>query len=204
MHEETDQGSCDSEGEAVSTECQSVSCGEPPDFPWVETATIAESWFAIQTRARHEKAVAQRLREKEIATFLPLFKSVHRWSDRRKTVELPLFSCYVFVRLAPRNDQRLKVLVEDGVVTFVGNRGQGTPIPNEEIEAVRTLLLKQLPYGSYPFLKIGQRVRVRSGALSGVEGILISQSGDSTLVLSIDAIQRSLAVSIVGYDVEPI
>ena len=163
-----------------------------------------EQWFALQTRARHEKVVAQRLRDTGIATFLPLVRGVHRWSDRRKIVELPLFSCYVFARLLPRNEHRLQVLLLDGVLRFVGSGGQAISIPEDQIDAVRKLVAEELPYCSYPFLKIGQRVRIRGGSLDGVEGILTSRSGDRTLVVSVDAIQRSLAVRIEGYDVEPI
>jgi transcription termination/antitermination protein NusG len=163
-----------------------------------------EQWFALQTRARHEKVVSQRLRDKGVATFLPLVRGVHRWSDRRKIVELPLFSCYVFARLLPRNEHRVRVLQLDGVLRFVGSGGQAIPIPEDQIDAVRKLVAEQLPYCSYPFLKIGQRVRIRGGSLDGVEGILTSRSGDRTLVVSLDAIQRSLAVRIEGYDVEPI
>jgi transcription antitermination factor NusG len=166
--------------------------------------TTFASWYAVQTRARHERVVAERLREQGVTTFLPLFREVHRWSDRKKLVELPLFSCYVFVRLLPTNEQRLRVLRQDGVFSFVGLRGQGTPIPDEQIDAVQTLISQDLPWSNHPFLKIGQRVRIRGGALDGVEGILLARNGDSTLVISIDAIQRSMAVRIEGYDVEPV
>jgi transcription antitermination factor NusG len=158
----------------------------------------------VQTRARHEKVIAQQLRDKGVTTFLPLVREVHGWSDRRKTIDLPLFSCYVFARVLPSNEDRLRVLVVDGVLRFVGPGGQGIPIPEEQIEAVRRLVEEELPFCSYPFLKIGQRVRIRSGALDGVEGILVARSGGRTLVVSIDAVQRSLAVRIEGYDVEPI
>ena len=148
--------------------------------------------------------VVQRLSDKGVTTFLPLVRQVHRWSDRRKTVEVPLFSCYVFAKLPPRNDERLRVLLVDGVLSFVGSRGQGIPIPEEQIDSVRKLVEEQLPYCSHPFLKVGQRVRIRSGALDGVEGILLSRNGERKLVISVDAIQRSLGVCIEGYDVEPI
>jgi transcription antitermination factor NusG len=110
----------------------------------------------------------------------------------------------VFAKLLATNEERLKALRVDGVFSLLGVRGAGTPIPDEQIEAVRALVEGPLPWGSHPFLKIGQRVRIRSGALDGVEGILVSRSGESTLVVSIDAIQRSLAVRIEGYDVEPV
>jgi len=163
-----------------------------------------ENWYALQTQARHERMVAQRLRERGVTTFLPLVTEVHRWSDRKKTVELPLFSCYVFVKIMPRAEDRLRVLTVSGVFNLVGVRGEGTPIPNDQISAVRTLVEQHMPWSSHPFLKIGQRVRIRSGALDGVEGILVSRNGDRTLVVSIDAVQRSLAVRIEGYGVEPV
>jgi len=163
-----------------------------------------ESWYAVHTRARHEKVVEQRLREQGMTTFLPLVTEVHGWSDRRKSVELPLFGCYVFVKLAPIGEERLRVLRIDGVFKFVGARGLGTPIAEGQIDAVRTLVGQQIPWSAHPFLQIGQRVRVRGGALDGVEGILLSRDEDHSLVVSIDAIQRSIAVRIQGYDVEPV
>jgi transcription antitermination factor NusG len=139
-----------------------------------------------------------------VTTFLPTVTEVHRWSDRKKTVELPLFGCYVFVKLMPRNEERVRVLRVDSVLSFVGPRGLGTPIPDEQIEAVRILADEQLPFCSHPFLKIGQRVRIRGGALDGMEGILTSRNGDRSLVISVDALQRSMAVRVHGYDIEPV
>lgn len=160
-------------------------------------------WYAVQTRARNEKAVAERLIQQGISTFLPLVSEVHRWSDRRKQVQLPLFNCYVFAQLALNSEQHNRVCRTLGVFGIVGPRG-GAPIPEEQIEAVRTLLTQQLPWSAHPFLKIGQRVRVRGGSMDGVEGVLLSRNGDRTLIISVDAIQRSLAVRIEGYDVEPL
>jgi len=88
-------------------------------------ASGMENWYAVHTRARHERAVVQRLREQGVTTFLPLVTEVHRWSDRRKSVELPLFGCYVFVKLAPTGEERLRVLRIDGVFKFVGSRRIG-------------------------------------------------------------------------------
>jgi transcription antitermination factor NusG len=162
------------------------------------------NWYAVQTRARHEKTIVERLREQGVPTFLPLISEVHRWSDRRKTVELPLFSCYIFVRLASTNEDRMRVCRTNGVFGIVGTSGEGTPIPDEQIEAVRTLVTQQLPWSTHPFLKIGQRVRIRGGSMDGVEGILLARNGDRTLIVSVDVIQRSLAVRIEGYDVEAV
>jgi transcription termination/antitermination protein NusG len=170
--------------------------------PLPQVETEAESWYGLNTRPRHEKIVAQRLEERGVTAFLPLVTEVHRWSDRKKKVELPLFSCYVFAKFTPNRAERLRVLRVDGVFGLVGSRGEGTPIPDAQIDAVRSLVETELPWSSHPFLKIGQRVRIRSGALDGMEGILLSRNGDQTLVISIEAIQRSLAVRVEGYQIE--
>lgn len=163
---------------------------------------VADNWYAVQTQARHEKMVARRLEERHVPVFLPMIKEVHRWSDRKKVVEVPLFGCYVFARIAANAAERLRILRVEGVHSLVGSRGEGTPIPDEQIEAVRTVIEERLPWHSHPFIKVGQRVRIRSGALDGMEGVLVSRNGDRTLVISIDAIQRSLAVRLEGYELE--
>jgi len=170
--------------------------------PAETVACCSERWYAVQTRARHEKVVVQRFREKGLTTFLPLVTEVRRWSDRQKSIELPLFSCYVFVKIMSTNEDRVRVLRTDSVFDFVGVPRQGTPIPDEQIDAVRTILEERLNWESYPFLKIGQRVRIRSGALDGVEGILVSRDGKRSVVVSVDAVQRSLAVRVEGYEIE--
>jgi transcription antitermination factor NusG len=167
-------------------------------------AAAEELWFAVHTRARHEKMVAERLRDHGFTTFLPLVRETHRWSDRKKVVELPLFSCYVFAKFVPGGNERLRVLQTDGVLQIVGARHEGIAIPEEQIDAVRTLLAEGVTWSACPFLKLGQRVRIRSGALDGVEGILVGRNGDRTLVVSVDVIQRSLSVRIEGYHVEPL
>jgi len=183
-----------------------AACSESLQLPQTALAAPdqAEHWYALQTRARHEKVVEQRLQERGVTTFLPMITEVHRWSDRKKKVQLPLFSCYLFAKLAPTKVDRLRVLRVDGIFNFVGGKGEGMPIPDSQIDAVRALVDGDLPWSSHPFLKIGQRVRIRSGALDGVEGILVKRNGDNTLVISVDAIQRSLAVSVEGYAVEAV
>ena len=161
-----------------------------------------QTWYALHTRPRHEKLVVQRLTDRGVETFLPLVTETHRWSDRKKTVQLPLFSCYVFAKFIPNRTERLTVLRVSGVLGLVGSGGEGASIPDEQIDAVRTLVENELPWTSHPFLKIGQRVRIRGGAMEGLEGILVSRNGNETLVISIDAIQRSLAVRVEGYQVE--
>jgi len=179
----------------------SLSWEFPQPAPLVETEV--QNWYGLQTRARHEKIVAQRLEERGVTTFLPLVTEVHRWSDRKKSVQMPLFRCYVFAKFVPNRLERLRVLRVDGVLGLVGARGEGAPIPDEQIDAVRSLVEGPIPWSPHPFLQIGQRVRIRSGALDGLEGILVSRNGDRTLVISVDAIQRSLSVRVEGYEVEP-
>lgn len=161
-------------------------------------------WYALHTRARHERVVEHRLREEGMEAFLPTMRETHRWSDRKKVVEVPLFNCYVFVRCALNAEDRTKVYRVDSVLGFVGTRGAGVPIPDEQIESVRTALAQTAPCRAHPFLKVGQRVRVCGGAMDGVEGVFLSENGDRSLVISVDVIQRSLAVRIDGYDIKPI
>lgn len=173
--------------------------------PLCSSAPYSESqWYALHTRARHERAVEHRLQEHGLETFLPVVQEVHKWSDRMKKVEVPLFSCYLFVRCALRPEERAAVYGTDSVLAIVGVHGSGTPIPDEQIASVRTVLAQTAPWRSHPFLKVGQRVRVRGGALDGIEGVFLSENGDHSLVISIDAIQRSMSVRIEGYDVVPL
>jgi len=168
--------------------------------------TDLECWYAVHVRSRSEKAVEYRFRAKGLTTFVPVATEVHRWSDRQKVIEVPLFACYVFVRLIMSHTNRLKVLNVDGVFSFVGGCGQGTPIPDPQIDAVRTLVSQNVPWSPHPFPAIGARVRILGGALDGIEGILLSrdraETQAETLVLSVVALQRSLAVRVAGYQVE--
>jgi len=160
-------------------------------------------WYAVQTRARNEKVISERLQEQGITTFLPLVTEIRTWSDRKKKVELPLFSCYVFVKLVfGNNEARMRVYRTNGVFGIVSMRGEAIPIPEEQIEALRSVVTQKVSWSTHPFLKIGQRVRIRGGSLDGVEGVLLSRDGDRTLIISVDAIQRSLAVRVEGYEVE--
>ncbi len=162
-------------------------------------------WYAVRTRSRHERTVTQQLESRGIETYLPTVTRLHRWSDRNKRVELPLFSGYTFVHVDyASNEQRLKVLQAHGVVSFVGVQRTGVPIPDNQIENLRTLLANDVPFRDHSFLRIGQRVRLRGGALDGVEGILTSVNGERSLVISLDPIERSLSIQVTGYEVEAV
>lgn len=162
------------------------------------------SWYAVQTRSRHEKMVARQLESQGFTTFLPLTTQLRQWSDRRKMVEIPLFPGYTFLRMVYQPQHRLRVLSTEGIVSFVGVQGQGMPIPDRQIEHIQNLLTSQVSFESHPFLKVGQRVRIRSGSLSGTEGILVGQESDRMLVMSVELIQRSVSIRLQGYEVEPV
>lgn len=158
-------------------------------------------WFAAYTSPRHEKHVSQQMRREGIQNFLPLYKSIRRWKDRRKELELPIFPGYLFVRIALR--ERLKVLQLPGVVQLVSFQGQPAPLPDAEIEMLRHQLSRTSELQPHPFLTVGRRVRVHSGPMSGVEGILVRKKDKFRVVVSIELIQRSVAMEIDQADVEP-
>lgn len=172
----------------------------------IETAIVStppeEQWYALYTRSRHEKAVAASLRQKGVTTFLPLFPRVHRWSDRRKTVQVSLFPGYTFVRVDATPESCVRILQTSGVVGFVGTGRRGIPIPAKQIEDIQTVLAQNIPCAIFPFLRVGQRVRVRGGCLDGIEGRLVTLRGDRSLVISVEPILRSLAIHLDGYDIE--
>ena len=155
---------------------------------------IGMNWYAIYTRSRHEKKVAASLEEKRVEVFLPLRSVLSRWKDRRKEVQLPLFSGYLFVRI--HREQRLPVLQTSGVVRFVGNGDSLDPVPEEQIISIQRLMESGLRYDPYPYLKEGMQVRVVRGPLKGVEGILIDKRKKHLLVLSVDMIQQSAAMQV--------
>lgn len=161
-------------------------------------------WFAIQTYPRHEKSVSGFLSMNGVDNYLPVVTCVHQWSDRRKQVEVPLFPGYAFVHIPPSAEHRVQVLQVGGVLGFVGAGRQGLPIPDSQIENIRTLLQNRIPLDPYPFLKIGQRVRIRGGAMNGIEGILVRRNGARRLVISVDTLERSLSVCVEGLQVEAI
>jgi transcriptional antiterminator NusG len=159
-------------------------------------------WYAVQTRARHEKRVAAQLEEKRVCTFLPLLNESRKWSDRRSRVEVPMFGCYAFVRIAQSIEERLKVLRTPGVLGFVGSEKQGTEIPDGQIESLRSAILGNAACAPHPYLNIGKRVRICGGSLNGVEGILEREGAGQSLVVSVELLHRSISIRVEGYDIE--
>jgi transcription antitermination factor NusG len=162
----------------------------------------APRWYAVHTRARHEKKVAGELERKGITAFLPSACEVRRWSDRRQVIDVPLFPCYVFVHTNLASGPRLGVLKTAGVLRFVGFHQGPVSIPDAQIEAVQVVLKKHLPVSPYGFINVGEKVRIRGGALDGVQGVLTGRNGSRRLIISIDLIQQSMAVVVEGYDIE--
>lgn len=170
------------------------------------TAKAADSkrWYAIHTRSKHEKRVGAELLEKGIQTFVPIVRETHRWSDRKKVVEIPLFPCYAFVCVTLEADVQSAALRQPGVLRWVGCQGRPTPIPEEEIVAIQTVLRSGAPVGPHTFVKFGERVRIRGGSLDGIEGVLTGTEEDRKLIVSVDIVGRSVAVSIQNYELEPV
>jgi transcription antitermination factor NusG len=161
---------------------------------------LQEHWYAAYTCANREKRVNTELQARNIEHFLPLYGSVRRWKDRRVRLELPLFPGYVFVRIAVSN--RLRVLQIPGVVHLVGFNGYPAALPDEEIEILRSGFSQSLRAEPHAYLTVGRRVKLKSGPLAGIEGILLRRKGNCRVVISIELIQRSVAVEMDEVDVE--
>lgn len=151
-------------------------------------------WYALYTRARHEKFVDQNLRKKGFETFLPLRKITRHWSDRIKEIEEPMFGGYLFVRTLLRD--RFEVLQTQGSVSLVGFNSGPAPVSEKELEAVRRFIQEKISVDPYPYLGKGNRVFVRSGPLKGVEGFILRKDRHTRLVISLDLLFQSIAVKI--------
>jgi len=159
-------------------------------------------WFALRVRSRHENNVASFLDGKGYEWFLPTYRSRRRWSDRTKDVELALFPGYLFCRFNPQ--ERLPILKTPGMISIVGTAKIPSAVDEAEIVALRTLVTSGLPRQPWPYLQVGQRVRIEQGALSGLEGILLQHKGHDRIILSVTLLQRSVAAEIDSAWVIPI
>jgi len=162
------------------------------------------AWFAVQTRPRHERAVSSQIESLGFEAFAPVVPSVRIWSDRRKTVELPLFPHYAFVKLRPTPEEKVRILRLHGVHGFVGCNRQGTPIPDKQIADIHTLVGSGKDFSLISEFRIGQRVRVCSGCLAGIEGVLSAKHPDRSLLISLESIQQSISIRIDGYQIEAV
>ncbi|MGA8618886.1 MAG: UpxY family transcription antiterminator [Candidatus Sulfotelmatobacter sp.] len=158
-------------------------------------------WYAVYTRSRHEKTVAQQLGHKSVDHFLPLFETIRNWRNGRFRIRLPLFPGYLFVHIALQ--ERLQVLQVPGVVGLVSSNGMPVALPQAEIETIRDALTKGMQAHPHPYLTVGSRVRINSGPLEGLNGILVRKKGQLRVVVSVDLIMRSIAVDIDASEVEP-
>lgn len=162
---------------------------------------FSANWFAAYTNSHHEKRVALHFAERQIEAFLPLYATRHRWKNRcEMNLELPLFPNYVFVRIDPR--KRVCVLEVPGVVSVVGFGRALAPLPDFEIEALRSGL-RQRKIEPHPYLAIGERVRIKCGPMTGMEGVLVRKKNNFRVVLALDVIMRCVAVEVDADDLEP-
>ena len=160
-------------------------------------------WFAVHTSPRHEKRVERHLSQRDVEHYLPLYRSLRKWRNGLKvTLDLPLFPGYIFVRI--QRTDRVRVLKVPGVLAIVsGAAGEMAPLPEGEVEALRSgLHLRQAE--PHPLLTVGQRVRIRSGALAGMEGVVVRKKNSLRVVLTMDLIMQSVAVEVDGEELEPL
>ena len=174
----------------------------PSPLDMLPASFVEQHWYAAYLCVKHEKRVAEQLAIREVEHFLPLYSSVRRWNDRRVTLELPLFPGYVFVRLALRD--RLRVLRIPSVVHLVGWGGHPTPLPEEDVARVREFLGQGYHAEPHAFLQAGRRVRVKSGPLEGMEGIIVRRRNGTRFVISFELLQRSIAVEVEEGDLAPV
>jgi transcription antitermination factor NusG len=160
----------------------------------------SQPWFAIYTRHQHERIVASALSSKGFSVYLPLYWSRRQRRDRTTQLSVPLFPCYVFLRGGL--DRRLSVLTTPGVCRFVAQAGHPAAIPEEEVDAIKRITTANSMVERYPFLKSGDRVRIKSGALEGIEGFLVRQKSSLRLVLSVSLLGSSASVEVDYRDVE--
>jgi transcription antitermination factor NusG len=178
---------------ATSIEINGPFCAGPETSP---------RWFALYTTPRHEKHVSEILAQRQIETFLPLYRTTRRWKKSRPVdLELPLFPTYVFARVTQK--ARGAVLGMPGVLSIVGSARESWPVPDPDIEAIR-LGLQMGKIEPHPYLTVGERVRIKAGVMTGVEGVLVRKKNALRVVLSLDTIMRSVALEVDADDIEPV
>ena len=176
----------------------------PIDSPWggfEPNPHVSPQWFAASTVPRHEKRVAQHFGMRELECFLPLYRTQRNWNDGSKvSLDLPLFPGYIFVRIGRR--QKSSVLQVPGVLALVPGTGkEPAALCDSEIGALRSGLCERRAQ-PHPLLRIGQRARIRSGALAGMSGIVLRMKSGLRVVLTLELIMQSVSVEVDGSDLE--
>jgi len=156
-------------------------------------------WYAAYTASRHEKTVAEHLRQRNIECFLPLYETVRRWNNGRHRVQLPLFPSYVFVRMAMCD--KLRVLQVPGLAQLVTFQGSPAVLPDSEIETLRGALAAGVMAQPYRYLNVGSKVEICRGPLQGMRGVLLRHQGQFRVVLSVEMIMRSIVLEVDAADV---
>ncbi len=159
-------------------------------------------WVALVARPRAERMVQSGLSARGLETFVPWHRVRRRWSDRIKVLEQNLFPGYIFCRST--FDERRKVMSQPGVERVISFGRDPALIPDTEIAVLRRSIESGFPLGPWPFLKTGQRVRIEYGALAGIEGTLARDAGTSRIVVSVNALQRSVAIEVDRDMIRPI
>ena len=161
-------------------------------------------WYAVHTRSRHEKQVDLFLSERGVETFLPLVHTLSRRRDRKKYVDIPLFPGYLFV-FTEKERLLFDVKYTRGVTRIIGtDLDAPTPIPDKQILDIKSIMETEVQLDPFPYLKKGRMVRVKSGPLKGLEGILVERKGHYKLVIQIDLLQKGAAAEVYISDIEPI
>ena len=160
-------------------------------------------WYAVHTRSRHEKQVDLFLSERGVETFLPLVHTLSRRRDRKNYVDIPLFPGYLFV--FAEKESLYDVKYTRGVTRIIGtDLDVPTPIPDRQIQDIKSVMETEVQLDPFPYLKKGRMVRVKSGPLKGLEGILVERKGHYKLVIQIDLLQKGAAAEVYISDIEPI
>ena len=160
------------------------------------------SWLAAYTRSRHELTVANQFQQKGLDALLPTYRRLSRWSDRIRRIDTPLFPGYVFVRVG--DAERRCVLQTVGVVSIVCRSGRPVPLSNADVEKLRLCTANPSAVEPHPYLRVGQRVRVKHGPFRGWEGVLVQKKNSTRLIITVEQIMKSVSIDLNGADIEPL
>jgi transcription antitermination factor NusG len=154
------------------------------------------SWFALQTRYRHEDRIATELKMKGFQSYLPTLRETHQWKDRKKVLDVPAFGGYLFARFEPSLRNRVRVLETAGVVKLLGNHGNPEPVPEEEIESLRLALESGAACDRHPCVEVGTPVQIRRGMLAGVRGNIVRIANRTKILVNVPSVSQAIAVEV--------